>query len=199
MANALSHGFGILLILAFSPLLFLKAFKSEIDYLPLAVSLYILSLLMVFTFSTIYHATANFEAKRIFRKFDHISIFFLIGGTYLPVVLVHADLERAQVLLGIQWAIMAAGIINKIWFTGRFRVLSSIIYIGLGAMVLLMGEKFWTSLPDISIYLLVSGGLVYFFGVYFYQSTRWIYNHFVWHIFVLVAAILHFLAVYFSF
>ena len=199
LANALSHGFGILLILAFSPLLIFKAYNSQLEYLPHAVSMYVLSLLMVFTFSTIYHATANPVAKAILRKFDHISIFFLIGGTYLPFVLVHADPQRAQLLLGIQWVVIVAGVINKIWFTGRFRLLSSIVYIGLGAMVLLMGEKFWNSLPDLSIYLLIGGGLTYFFGVYFYQSTRYTYNHFIWHVFVLIAAVLHFLAVYFSF
>ncbi|ADQ17787.1 Hly-III family protein [Leadbetterella byssophila DSM 17132] len=199
MANALSHGIGIILILAFSPLLFLKAHSSGIEYLPEAVSLYVFGLLMVFTFSTLYHATQNPVAKGILRVFDHISIFLLIAGTYLPLVLLHAEPLRAKWLLGIQWVVIAAGLVNKIWFTGRFRLLSSFVYIGLGVMVLAMGEQFWSNLPDVSFYLVIGGGLMYLFGVLFYQIRRWQYNHFIWHLFVLAAAILHFLAVYFSF
>lgn len=199
LANALSHGIGIILILAFSPLLVYKAFTSGVDMLPLAVCAYIFSLLMVFTFSTMYHAVINPVSKAILRILDHISIFFLIGGSYFPFVLLYADHERAKWLLTIQWIVIVAGIINKVWFTGRFRLLSSLVYIGLGGMALLLGDKFWSGLPALSLYLLVGGGLTYFFGVFFYQYRKWQYNHLIWHIFVLIAAILHFLAIYFAF
>lgn len=199
LANALSHGIGVVLILAFSPLLFGKAFLSNIPGLPLAISGYVFGLLMVFTFSTLYHATANPVAKALLRKFDHISIFFLIGGTYFPFLVVHADPERAKWLLGVQWVVILLGIINKVWFTGRFRLLSSLVYIGIGAMVLAIGDGFWSSLPKASLYCLIGGGLMYLLGVFFYQVEKWQYNHFIWHIFVLLAAILHFLGVYFSF
>lgn len=199
LANALSHGIGIILILAFSPLLFLKAYESAIPFLTAAVSFYVFGLLMVFTFSTLYHATENPVAKSILRIFDHISIFLLIGGTYLPLVLVHADPVRAKWLLITQWIVIAAGVINKVLFTGRFRLLSSLVYIGLGVMALALGEKFWFGLPAASFYLLVGGGLLYLFGVLFYQIRTWQYNHFIWHLFVLAAAILHFLSVFFAF
>ncbi len=199
LANALSHGIGIILILAFSPLLFLKAYESAIPFLTGAVSFYVFGLLMVFTFSTLYHATENPVAKSILRIFDHISIFLLIGGTYLPLVLLYADPVRAKWLLIVQWIVIAAGVINKVLFTGRFRLLSSLVYIGLGVMVLAMGEKFWSGLPAASLYLLVGGGLLYLFGVLFYQIRTWQYNHFIWHLFVLAAAILHFLSVFFAF
>jgi len=199
LANALSHGIGIILILAFSPLLFLKAYESQVPYLVPAVSFYVFGLLMVFTFSTLYHATENPLAKSVLRIFDHISIFLLIGGTYLPLVILHADPVRARWLLVVQWIVIVAGIINKVLFTGRFRLLSSLVYIGLGVMVLAMGEKFWSGLPPVSLYLLVGGGLLYLFGVLFYQVRSWQYNHFIWHLFVLAAAILHFLSVWFAF
>ena len=199
LANALSHGIGIILILAFSPLLFLKAHQSGVPLLTAAVSFYVFGLLMVFTFSTLYHATENPVAKSILRIFDHISIFLLIGGTYLPLVLLHADPVRARWLLMIQWVVIVAGVINKALFTGRFRLLSSLVYIGLGVMVLAMGEKFWSELPPLSLYLLVGGGLMYLFGVLFYQIRSWHYNHFIWHLFVLAAAILHFLCIWFAF
>lgn len=198
LANALSHGIGIILILAFSPLLFFKAYESGIPFLTAAVSFYVFGLLMVFTFSTLYHATENPAAKSILRIFDHISIFLLIGGTYLPLVLLHADPVRAKWLLTVQWVVISAGIVNKVLFTGRFRLLSSIVYIGLGGMVLAIGEKFWADLPLTSFYLLTGGGLLYLFGVLFYQIRTWQYNHFIWHLFVLAAAILHFLSVLFA-
>lgn len=199
LANALSHGIGIILILSFSPLLFLKAYDSGIPLLTGAVSFYVFGLLMVFTFSTLYHATENPVAKSVLRIFDHISIFLLIGGTYLPLVLLHADPVRARWLLIVQWIVIVAGVINKALFTGRFRLLSSLVYIGLGVMVLAMGEKFWSGLPPLSLYFLVGGGLMYLFGVLFYQIRTWQYNHFIWHLFVLAAAILHFLSVWFAF
>lgn len=199
MANALSHGLGLILVLAFSPLLYLKAHGSGIPFLTLAVSLYVFGLLMVFSFSTLYHATQHPVAKGILRIFDHISIFLLIAGTYLPLVLLHADPVRAKWLLWTQWVVILAGLVNKIWFTGRFRLLSSLVYIGLGVMVLAIGEQFWASIPRDSFYYLVGGGAMYLLGVVFYQFRKWQYNHFIWHLFVLAAAVLHFLAVYFSF
>lgn len=199
LANALSHGIGIILILAFSPLLFLKAHESGIPLLAPSVSFYVFGLLMVFTFSTLYHATENPMAKAILRVADHISIFLLIGGTYLPLVILYADPVRAKWLLIVQWIVIVAGVINKTFFTGRFRLLSSLVYIGLGVMVLAMGEKFWSGLPAVSFYLLIGGGLLYLFGVLFYQIRTWQYNHFIWHLFVLAAAILHFLSVWFAF
>ena len=199
MANALSHGLGILLVLAFSPLLFIKAHLSEIKNLPLAIGVYVLGLLMVFTFSTLYHATVNLSIKKILRVFDHISIFILIGGTYLPLVLLHADPTRAKYLLTIQWLIILAGIIKKVFFTGRFEALSTSVYVVLGIMTLGTGKTFWQSLPTSSLYLIVAGGLMYLIGVVFYQNRKLAYGHFIWHIFVLTAAILHFLAIYLAF
>lgn len=199
MANAISHGIGIIAVLAFSPLLFLKANSQNSNLILPAISAYVFGLLMVFTFSTLYHATFEPTAKKILRIFDHISIFLLIGGTYFPFVVLYAEPERAKWFLGIQWTIILVGIINKIFFTGKFRLLSSLIYIGIGAMVLGIGQGFWQNMPVLSVYFLIGGGLLYVVGVYFYQNQNIKYHHFIWHLFVLGAAKLHFLAVYFAF
>ena len=198
LANSVSHGVGIILTLTFAPLLFIKAVQNDTQYLPLAISGYVFGLLSVFSLSTLYHAAVNPMAKYALKKLDHISIFFLIGGTYLPFVLVHADPVRAIWLLSIQWLVILIGIVNKIWFIGKFQLLSLFTYIGLGLMVLGLGRSFWESMPNISVYLLAGGGLLYLIGTIFYQIRSIKYNHFIWHLFVLSAAILHYLAVYFS-
>ncbi len=199
MANALSHGLGLVLILAFSPLLFLKAGQSNITGLPLAISCYVFGLLMVFTFSTLYHATFHPEAKRILRVFDHISIYFLTLGTYIPFVFLHADPARAKWLMSLQAGIVLFGIILKTLYTGKFKTLSIILYVAQGVLVLGMGKTFWSSLPQLPLILLLFGGLLYLIGVFFYQKKSWVYHHVLWHFFVLAAAISHFLSVYLSF
>ena len=196
IANALSHGVGIILIIAFGPLLVVKAQNSEIPHLGLGTAFYCLGLMMVFTFSTLYHSFFNPLAKRALRVFDHISIFFLIGGTYVPFIILFLEPAAAQKFLIIQWSIIGLGIIKKVFYTGRFRLLSSLIYIFIGCMVFFFDMSFWSKIPTVSFYFLLAGGLSYLIGVIFYQNQKIPYNHFIWHLFVLFAAICHFIAVY---
>ena len=196
IANALSHGLGVLLTLAFGPLLISMAQNSGVKYLGLGTAAYCLGLLMVFSFSTLYHAMFNPLAKRALRIFDHISIYFLIGGTYIPFILLYTEPATARLFFIVQWSIIALGIIKKVFYTGRFRLLSSLIYIFIGCMIFFFDSNFWGKIPAIPFYFLVAGGLSYLVGVIFYQNQNIPYNHFIWHLFVLFAAIFHFVAVY---
>lgn len=179
-------------------MLFLKASQSGIALVPEIIAAYVFGLLMVFIFSTAYHATTQPLAKHILRIFDHISIFLLIGGTYIPFVYLYADPQRAKWLLGIQWIIIGLGIVKKLFFTGKFELFSTLLYVGIGLMAIAGGEKLWNSMPKASLYLLIAGGLMYLVGVLFYRQKNFLYHHLVWHFFVLAAAILHFAAVYYA-
>lgn len=195
LANALSHGLGILFTIIASPVLIVLATQKSNDSLTLAVALYCFSMLQLFTFSTLYHAFANPLVKKILRIFDHISIFFLIGGTCIPFVVLFTSHQTAFWFFIIQWTLILAGVILKIFYTGKFRLLSTLIYIFIGCLTVFLGKDFFSQMPQISIYLLLAGGIFYLGGTIFYQNRKIPYNHFIWHLFVLSAAIFHYFAI----
>lgn len=198
MANALSHGFGILLTLIASPVLIASTIETQNPTLTFGVAFYCFTILLMFTFSTLYHAFANPLVKKTLRIFDHISIFFLIGGTYIPFVILYTPPQTAQWFLGIQWTLIGFGVVKKIFFTGQFRLLSTLIYIFIGCLVFFLGSSFWNLMPIKSIYLLATGGILYLIGTIFYQNQKIPYNHFIWHLFVLFAVFCHYFAVLFA-
>lgn len=195
LANALSHGLGILFTFVASPVLIALAVQKSNPTLTFVVAFYCFTILLMFTFSTLYHAFANPLIKKTLRVFDHISIFFLIGGTYAPFIVLFTPPQTAFWFFVIQWSLIALGVIKKIFYTGKFRLLSTLLYIFIGCLVFFLGTSFWTQLPDKSIYLLVGGGLFYLIGVIFYQNRKIPYNHFIWHLFVLSAAIFHYFGI----
>ncbi|WP_394994832.1 hemolysin III family protein [Emticicia sp.] len=195
LANALSHGLGILFTFVASPVLIALAVQKSNPTLTFVVAFYCFTILLMFTFSTLYHAFANPLVKKTLRVFDHISIFFLIGGTYAPFIVLFTPPQTAFWFFVIQWSLIALGVIKKIFYTGKFRLLSTLLYIFIGCLVFFLGTSFWTQLPEKSIYLLIGGGLFYLIGVIFYQNRKIPYNHFIWHLFVLSAAIFHYFGV----
>lgn len=195
MANAISHGFGILLTLTASPVLITGAVQTKNPTLAFGVAFYCFTILMMFTFSTLYHAFSNPLVKKTLRIFDHISIFFLIGGTYVPFVILFTSAQTAFWFLIIQWLLILLGVVKKIFFTGKFRLLSTLIYIFIGSLVFFLGSDFWNLMPHNSIYLLTTGGILYLIGTIFYQNQKIPYNHFIWHLFVLFAVFCHYFAV----
>ncbi len=194
--NALSHGMGFLLTIVAAPLAIAKAVQTNQANLIFGVTFYCFSLLCMFAFSTVYHAFQDIETKATIRKFDHIAIFVLIGGSYIPFVILYTPVNTAFWFFTSQWTLIALGIIKKFFLTGKFRLLSSIIYIFIGCMVFFLGADFWRQIPSNAINYLVAGGLLYLVGVIFYQNTKIKNNHFIWHLFVLFAAFSHFWAVY---
>jgi hemolysin III len=184
-ANALSHGVGALIVLIMIPIFWFKFESSPALYFSL--SLYFFSVLFMLIASTSYHAVRNVALKPKLRVFDHIAIFFVIGGTTLPFVVKYVSSAEAFSFALIQWSLIALGSVLKIFFTGRFRLFSSIIYILIGAMVLTLGPGFWRAMPNFCYYIVLLGGLFYLIGVYFYQNRNIKFNHFIWHLFVLAA------------
>lgn len=195
MVNALSHGLGILLTVVASPVLIARVVQTNNPTLTFGVAFYCFTILLMFTFSTLYHAFSNPLVKKTLRIFDHISIFFLIGGTYVPFIILFTSSQTAFWFFIIQWTLIALGVVKKVLFTGQFRLISTLIYIFIGCMVIFLGSSFWNLMPENSIYLLIAGGILYLIGTVFYQNQKNQYNHFIWHLFVFFAAFCHYFAV----
>ena len=195
MANALTHGIGIIFGIASIPVLSaIGAHTGNVAGI-VGATIYAFSFIMLFMFSTLYHSTQNENAKKILRTCDHISIFFLIAGTYTPFLLIYMLNPFGITLLSIQWSLVLIGIIFKVFFTGRFKVVSTLIYVAMGWLLLVGGEQFFVVLPTPALVMLMVGGGLYTLGCIFYLNKKIFYHHAIWHLFVLSAAICHYVAV----
>lgn len=195
LANSISHGFGILLGVVCIPVLIALAAKSGSTAGLVGACIYGFSFLMVYTFSTLYHGFQQVHVKSILEKLDHISIYFLIAGTYTPFILIYMNNATGITMLTALWGLTLTGIFFKAFYTGRYEKLSVSIYLLMGWILLAAGKTFFVSLPLPVISLVAAGGILYTLGVYFYVIKSFTYHHAVWHFFVLAASICHFVAV----
>jgi hemolysin III len=156
---------------------------------------YGIGFLMVFGFSTLYHAQKETKPRRLMKIWDHISIYYLIAGTYTPFLLSYASAEDARIMLYILWGLAFAGTVFKIFFTGKYRLISTLIYLAMGWLVVFAPDSFMEALPDEQFFWIVAGGLSYTVGVLFYLVRKIPYNHAIWHLFVLGGAVCHYVGI----
>ena len=192
--NAFTHGIGILFCIATIPVLSAIGANSRNVAGIVGATIYSFSFLMLFTFSTLYHSMPNQYIKKILRTWDHISIYFLIAGTYTPFLLVYMLNSFGITLLSIQWSLVILGIVFKLFVTKK-EILSTIIYIAMGWLLLVGGRTFFVTLPNPVLVMLIIGGGCYTLGTVFYLIKKIPYNHAIWHLFVLCAAICHYVSV----
>ncbi len=193
--NGLIHGAGILFGISGLPVLTGIATAHHNTSGIVGAGIYGFCFLLLFTSSTIYHLVQETTIKKTFMILDHISIYFLIAGTYTPFLLVFMNTSFGITLLSVLWGLTIAGIFFKIWFTGRFEIISIIIYVLMGWMLIVGGRTFFDHLPVSVIVFIAAGGVLYSIGVFFYVWDKRTYTHAVWHVFVLAAAICHYVAV----
>ena len=198
LINSLTHGFGILFGIVCIPILVTQAVKSGNPAGTVGTAIYGFSFLMVFTFSTLYHGFQHQRIKRLMKIFDHISIYFLIAGTYTPFLLIYMNNNLGITLLVILWSLTFAGTIFKCFFCGRWEIFSTLIYLAMGWIMLVAGRSFFINMPTSVIALIITGAALYTSGVSFYIWEKRTYSHAVWHSFVLVAAICHYVAILIS-
>jgi hemolysin III len=195
LANSISHAFGMLFGIIGMPILIATAVKNGNTTGLVGASIFGFSFLMVYTASTLYHGFQHPEVKRVLKIIDHISIYFLIAGSYTPFILLFYFNPTGIVLLAVLWSLTLLGIIFKIFFVDRFTYLSTVIYLLMGWMLLFIIKPFFANLPLSITVMLTLGGVLYSLGVIFFLWTKYFYHHLVWHIFVLAASICHFVAV----
>jgi hemolysin III len=157
-----------------------------------------LSIILLYSVSSIYHALTNERAKQVMEIFDHIAIYLLIAGSYTPFTLVtlrESYPVTAWTIFGIVWSVAIIGSLNKISNTGKWRKLSTLAYILMGWIVLIAVKPLIAAMPLGGLLLLLAGGLLYTLGTVFYLWRIMPYHHAVWHLFVLGGTICHFLCI----
>ena len=195
MANSIIHGIGILFGIACIPLL--TALATKTNNIPgiVGACIYGFCFLTLFTFSTLYHSFQEPVVKQTLKLFDHISIYFLIAGTYTPFILNFLFNRTGIIMLCILWGLAFTGIFFKIYFVNRFNILSTIIYLLMGWLLLWFSKAFFEPMPAPIIVLIAIGAALYSIGVIFYLWQKWAWHHAIWHLFVLSAAVCHYVAV----
>lgn len=194
IANAISHGIGAIFGIV-ALILFLVAANTWQEYV--AGSIFGFAIFFLFISSTLYHSfPASLGVKRLFKRFDHIAIYVLIGASFAPLLLLVASQPFGLIFFIVQWIIILVGIVIKAIFIDRLQVLHVVMFLLLGwSALLIMGE--FSRLETTALILTVAGGITYSLGVIFYASSRkFPYAHFIWHLFVLGGVILHFIANY---
>ncbi len=198
IANSLTHGAGLLLSIGGLAVLVTFAALHGDAWAVTAGAVFGATLVLLYASSTLYHSLRTPRLKHLVRVVDHVAIFFLIAGTYTPFMLVNLRGPWGWSLFGVIWALAVAGTALKIFFTGRFRILSTLIYLFMGWIVLVAIKPLIGALPRAGLIMLFAGGLAYSLGTVFYLWKRLPYHHAVWHVFVLAGSICHFFAVFVS-
>lgn len=193
IANAISHGVGAILSIV---ALILMVIKAEDAKTIIGVTLFGISGILLYTMSTLYHSFKKDSlVKRIFRRFDHLSIYILIGGTYLPIFLTVFEYPNNMIYIIIQWSIIITGVTLVATQFKKFQIIHFIFYLILGwSGIVAFNTLMSASKP--AFYLILAGGISYTFGAIIYAIRGFKYFHFVWHLFVLGGTILHFFAIY---
>ena len=194
--NAISHGIGAFLGLIGLALL-ISYDTSKTAWSLFSVIVYGISIIILFTASTLYHAVSNPRQKHYYRIIDHISIYLLIAGTYTPILLITLEDSIGWILFCIMWGLALIGMILKLFFTGRFEIFSMLLYLIMGWMIVFDFTALSEAVPSEAILWLFAGGLFYTVGIIFYAIHRIPYNHVIWHFFVLAGAISHFIMILF--
>ncbi len=198
LVNSIMHGFGILFGIISIPILI--TFSAQGNNLNSIVgsSIYGFCFLMVFTFSTLYHGFQHEKVKRVLKVLDHISIYYLIAGTYTPLILIYNNNGFGITLLCVLWSLTILGTVFKVFYCGRWEIISTAIYLLMGWSMLAGGNSFFERMPPAVLQMVIAGGIIYSLGVIFYLWDRYFYSHALWHLFVLAAAICHYVAILLS-
>lgn len=196
IANAASHGVGLVASLAALPLLILLAVRRGDAWAIVGVSVFGASLVSVYATSTLYHSLRAGPAKQLWRRLDHAAIYLLIAGTYTPFALGPLRGPWGWSLFGTVWGIAAVGICAKVIFGPRLPKLSMVAYLAMGWLALVAIDPLLTHVGWRGLAWLLAGGLAYSLGVIFFAcDQRLRFGHCLWHVFVLVGSVCHAVAV----
>lgn len=192
--NSVSHGVGILLSVAALTLLIIFAWLYSDGYGLAGGLVYGISLILLYSMSTVYHLVQNKRAKRILRIFDHCSIFVLIAGTYTPYLLCCMENPTRWIFFGCIWGVTVLGVLLNAISLEKFKVFSMICYVGMGWAIIFSIQDIMNAIGTGGFNLLLAGGIVYTLGIIFFAVKKR-YMHSVWHLFVLGGSVCHYLSI----
>ena len=195
--NISSHAIGLLLSIAALALLVIHASANGDVWHIVSFSIFGASLIILFAASTIYHSTRDPDSRARLRVVDHASIYILIAGTYTPFTLVTLNGTIGWTIFGISWGMALSGIVLKLFFTGRYELVSTLMYVFMGWIIIFAISPLIDNLSSDGLSWLVAGGIGYTVGAILYGIKQIKFNHAIFHVFVLIGAFCHFVAVYF--
>ncbi len=195
LANAGTHGLGILLSIAATVMMIVKITGTDSQVSLTGALIFGFSMILLYSSSTFYHMSKRPVLKRLLRIMDHSTIYFLIAGTYTPVLLTVGG-AAGWTIFGIEWALTVLGIIFTLIFWGKYGLLHVLFYIIMGWLAVFIWTPLMETVTKPFIILMISGGLSYTLGTIVYAMKKIPFHHAVWHLFVLGGSILLFLAIY---
>lgn len=196
LCNSISHGVGAVFAVLALVLMLVQTVPQGDPWKTVSAAVYGASLILLYTMSTLYHAFKPNLAKRVFRIFDHCTIYFLIAGTYTPYTLNTLRGPWGWSLFGVVWGITLLGVVLNAISIEKFKVFSSISYIVMGWAIILAFKPLYDNLASSGLWLLIGGGVCYTLGIIFYALKKWRYMHSIWHAFVLAGTVMHFFSIY---
>jgi len=193
--NIISHAFGLLLSLIAIPFLFLKSFSYTSFWHQFSFIIYSISLVILYTASTFYHASKKPKQRRQLNILDHAAIYILIAGSYSPLCLVGLNSNLGWYMFILVWIFAFIGIILKLFFTGRFDKVSTLMYLLMGWQIIFFIKPLMKNLSLDGLYWLIGGGIFYSIGAVLYSIKKIKYNHAIFHVFVLLGSVSHFITI----
>ncbi len=194
--NIGSHALGLLLSVTAFLLLVLRAQSYDNALYTLSFAVFGASLICLYLASTLYHSAKTLKMRTRLRIVDHATIYILIAGTYTPFCLITLSGPTGWTVFAVSWGLAAAGLVLKLFFTGRFQLLSTLMYVFMGWIVIFVVKPMIANLPLAGLVWLLVGGISYTTGAVIYSIKRIPFNHAIFHLFVLAGSFCHFIAVY---
>ena len=194
--NIWSHAFGIFLSIIALVLLIIKAVQQDNIWMMISFPIFGVSLILLYLASTLYHASKEPQKRFKLKVFDHAAIYVLIAGSYTPFTLVSLNGETGWLIFSIVWVMAFTGIILKLFFTGRFKVVSTAMYVLMGWLIVFYFQDLTASLHEKGVFYLILGGVLYTIGAILYSIKKIKFNHAIFHFFVLAGSFCHFLSIY---
>lgn len=194
--NIVTHAIGLLMsVSALTLLVVFASLKGTVWHI-VSFTVYGASLVILYFASTVFHLAQNQKTRNALNVFDHAAIFLLIAGTYTPFALVTLRGAWGWTIFGIVWALALGGIVLKIFYTGRYNLLSTIIYLVMGWIIVIAIKPMIDALPFDGLMWLLAGGVSYSVGAVFFLLDKFPYNHAIFHVFVVGGSACHFVAVF---
>ena len=193
--NFITHGIGLVLSVIGLFYLVEKSILYPKSFNLISSLVYGISLILMYSSSTIYHYYIDSKYSRVLQKIDHISIYLLIAGSYTPGLLLKLKYSLGFEILIIIWLLAFIGIIHKIFFFNYLKKASLIIYLFMGWLIVIDFNAVLESFSSNSIFFMVLGGILYTIGTFFYSLDKLKYNHVIWHLFVLGGSACHYIMI----
>jgi len=195
--NIASHALGFVLSIVALVLLVVHASQHGDIWHIVSFSIFGTSLIILYAASTVYHSAKKAQTRSRLRVLDHSSIYVLIAGTYTPFTLVTLNGTTGWTIFGVSWGLALSGIILKLFFTGKYKVASTLMYVFMGWIIIFAINPLVNNLSADGLFWLVAGGIAYTLGAILYGIKKIKYNHAIFHVFVLIGSFCHFVSVYF--